>query len=46
MPRKPKAHPGTAEKSHSPKQNKQAGWLEKSSREDRRQKRGWNRGRK
>lgn len=40
MPGKQKGHPKAAQKNHTP-----AGWIAKSSRTDRRQKRGWKRGR-
>lgn len=46
MPKQQKVHPKAAAKNYSPKEYNPAGWLAKQSRVDRRQKRGWNRGRK
>ena len=46
MPGKQKSHPKAAEKTQSPKEYNPAGWIAKSSRVDRREKRGWKRVRK
>lgn len=46
MPRKQKGHPKAAGKTYAPKEYDLAGWFAKSSRVERRQKRGWKRGRK
>ncbi len=46
MSEKQKGHPKSAQNKHSPKEYTPAGWLAKSSRIDRRQKRGWKRGSK
>lgn len=46
MSGKQKGHPKAAQNKYSPKEYIPAGLIAKSSRVDRRQKRGWNRGRK